>query len=67
MFSYRYSYMKMNDLQQGSDKISRQEVLQNYMMAPLKMHMQMHMFGAMYVESAMSLPLRPLLAWFLKK
>lgn len=48
MFSYRYSYMKMNDLQQGSDKISRQEVLQNYMMAPLKMHMQMHMFGAMY-------------------
>jgi hypothetical protein len=48
MLSYRFSYMKMQDLNQGSDKISKQEVLQNFMATPLKMHMKMHMFGAMY-------------------
>ncbi|MAF31667.1 MAG: hypothetical protein CMF60_05630 [Magnetococcales bacterium] len=48
MFSYRYMRMEMKGLQAGNDKISNQQAYNaGYMVAPLKMTSDMHMFGAM--------------------
>ena len=48
MLSYSYMRMAMNDMQQGGKKISSADVFANgYMMSPLEMTMDMHMFGVM--------------------
>lgn len=51
MFSYRYMYMNMEDLKQGSDDASFNDALTNYMVTPTQMPMNMHMLGAMYAPS----------------
>ncbi|MGM0421702.1 MAG: transporter [Pseudomonadota bacterium] len=48
MTAYRYSGMQMKDHRNGTRNISTDEVLDDFMVAPLKMNMDMHMFGAMY-------------------
>lgn len=48
MFSYRFMHMTMSGLQQGNHSVSTGTVLQDFMMAPLKMDMDMHMLGMMY-------------------
>ncbi len=48
MLSYRYMYMRMKGNKVGTDSISNQEVLEQFMVTPTDMDMQMHMFGAMY-------------------
>ncbi|MBS9462460.1 transporter [Flagellimonas sp. 389] len=51
MFSYRYMYMNMDELKQGSDNASFDNALADYMVTPTKMPMNMHMLGAMYAPS----------------
>ncbi|MEM8847301.1 MAG: transporter [Bacteroidota bacterium] len=51
MFSYRYMYMNMEDLKQGSDDASFDNALENYMVTPTEMPMNMHMVGAMFAPS----------------
>ena len=48
MFSYRYMHMDMEGNRDGTSRLSRSDVLSDYMIAPLKMDMDMHMLGAMY-------------------
>ena len=52
MFSYRFMNMNMSGLLNGSNTISNDEAHNaGYMVTPLKMPMQMHMFGLMYAPS----------------
>lgn len=51
MFSYRYMYMNMEDLNRGSENTSFADALTQYMVTPTSMPMQMHMLGAMYAPS----------------
>lgn len=51
MFSYRYMYMNMEDLKQGSDDASFDDAFTDYMITPTAMPMNMHMIGAMYAPS----------------
>jgi hypothetical protein len=51
MFSYRYMYMNMEDLKQGSDDATFQDALDQTMATPTRMPMNMHMLGAMYAPS----------------
>jgi len=51
MFSYRYMYMNMDELKQGSDDASFDDALANYMVTPTSMPMNMHMLGAMFAPS----------------
>ena len=48
MLMYRYMYMDMEGNRDGTDGVSTDEVLKDYMVAPKSMPMQMHMLGAMY-------------------
>ena len=48
MAMYRYMYMDMEGNRDGTDRLSTGEVLGDYMVAPEKMTVQMHMFGLMY-------------------
>ncbi len=48
MFSYRYMFMSMDGNRDGTNSLSDSEVLQDFMVTPVDMTMQMHMFGAMY-------------------
>ncbi len=58
MFSYRYMNMDMDGNRDGSDRLSAQAVLNGpdgvragtdgFIVTPLRMTMEMHMFGAMY-------------------
>lgn len=48
MVSYRYSNMKMDGNRDGTGTVTTDAVHQNFMVAPLDMTMQMHMFGLMY-------------------
>jgi hypothetical protein len=48
MFSYRYMRMRMNGLRDGDDGVSSSHVLNDFLVAPLSMDMEMHMFGMMY-------------------
>ncbi len=48
MFSYRYMRMEMDGNRDGTDRVSTDEVLADYMIAPESMTMEMHMRGAMY-------------------
>ncbi|WP_251358145.1 transporter [Kangiella sp. TOML190] len=51
MLSYRFMDMKMSDNYIDSDDVSSQDVLEDYMVAPLEMTMRMHMLGVMYAPS----------------
>jgi hypothetical protein len=51
MVSLRYMYMSMDGNRDGSSKISNDDILANYMVAPQSMGMQMYMLGAMYAPS----------------
>ena len=51
MFSYRYMYMNMEDLKQGSDDATFEDALAQTMVTPTEMPMNMHMLGAMYAPS----------------
>lgn len=51
MLSYKYMYMSMDGMRDGTRGVSTREVLEDYMMAPTKMDMQMHMFGIMYAPT----------------
>lgn len=51
MFSYRFMPMWMNGSIQSTDDISNQAIYQNFMVAPQKMNMNMHMLGVMYAPS----------------
>ena len=51
MFSYRYMFMNMDGNRDGTNSISDSQVLQDFMVAPTEMTMEMHMFGAMYAVS----------------
>lgn len=48
MLSFKYTHMKMDGNRDGTDRVSTSSVLANYMVAPLRMDMDMLMFGAMY-------------------
>lgn len=48
MLSYRYMRMEMKDNRQFSNDQSLTQVAVNYMVAPLTMQMDMHMFGGMF-------------------
>ena len=52
MFSYRYMYMHMEDLKQGSDDASFENALGQTMATPTRMPMNMHMLGAMFAPSS---------------
>ena len=51
MLSYRYMHMDMSGNRKGSDSLTAAEVLSDFVVTPLKMDMDMHMFGAMYAPS----------------
>lgn len=51
MFSYRYMPMWMDGNLQSTDDISNEDIYQNFMVAPQKMQMNMHMLGVMYAPS----------------
>ena len=48
MTSYRYSRMDMKGNRDGTSNQTAAQVHNNFMVAPLEMDMQMHMFGLMY-------------------
>jgi len=48
MLSYRYMRMGMNGLRDDDEGISRSKVLQDFMVTPTSMDMEMHMFGGMH-------------------
>ena len=48
MLSYRFMVMDMQGLQSGTTSIETADVLEDFMMAPTTMQMQMHGFGAMF-------------------
>ena len=48
MFAYRYARMDMDGNRDGTRSVSRAQIHQDFMLAPLKMTMEMHMFGGMY-------------------
>lgn len=51
MFSYRVMRMEMDGNRDGTSRQSTSDVLNRFMVAPLKMDMDMHMLGAMYAPS----------------
>ena len=51
MFSYRYMDMSMDGLRRGTNDLTTPEALQDFMLVPVNMDMQMHMFGIMYAPT----------------
>lgn len=51
MFSYRFMYMNMENLKQGTEEVDFDNALANYMVTPTKMPMKMHMLGFMYAPT----------------
>jgi len=51
MLSYRYMRMKMDGNRVGGDRVGNEAVLDDFMVAPTEMTMEMHMFGAMYAPA----------------
>ena len=51
MFSYRLMTMGMEGARSGTKDMGSGSIHQNYMVAPKKMNMQMHMLGMMYAYS----------------
>jgi hypothetical protein len=52
MLSYRYMRMDMGGNKVGSKSISTADTLQQFMVSPTNMEMDMHMLGAMYGVSS---------------
>ena len=48
MFTYRYIYMYMDQMRNGTDNLSINNVLKDFAVTPKNMTTQMHMFSAMY-------------------
>ncbi len=48
MLSYKYMYMYMDGMQDDGRKLTNNDVLSQNPVTPLRMHMSMHMLGAMY-------------------
>ena len=48
MASYRFMQMGMGGVSSQGNEVSSDQLLMKYMMAPVQMHMQMHMLGVMY-------------------
>jgi len=51
MVGYRFMYMGMNGNREGERQVSNAEVLEDYMVAPTSMSMEMHMGSVMYAPS----------------
>ncbi|MGB3695463.1 MAG: hypothetical protein WA865_20565 [Spirulinaceae cyanobacterium] len=51
MLSYRYMFMEMDGNRDGTNDLTDSEVLQNFMVTPKRMTMEMHMIGAMYAPT----------------
>ncbi|MCX2743588.1 hypothetical protein OO013_06915 [Mangrovivirga sp. M17] len=51
MFGYRFGIMEMDQLNQDSESISSEEVLEDYMVSPISSNANMHTFGVMYAPS----------------
>ncbi|MBL4836366.1 MAG: hypothetical protein JKY34_02210 [Kordiimonadaceae bacterium] len=51
MVGYTYMLMPMEGMASGTQKLSNADVLQNYMVTPTSMDMQMHMFHVMYAPT----------------
>jgi len=51
MASYRFGYMRMKGNRDGTRRLSKNEVLEDYPVAPSDMDMWMHMFGLMYAPT----------------
>ncbi len=51
MLSYRYMFMDMRENRSGTSSQGRGDVLNAFMVAPLDMTMEMHMFGGMYAPT----------------
>jgi len=51
MFSYRYMHMSMDGNKNGNNDVSVAEVLNDYLVSPIEMEMDMHMFGLMYAPT----------------
>jgi hypothetical protein len=51
MLSYRFMRMQMDGNRTGTEAVSTEEVLDDFMVAPLSMPMTMHMVGLMYAPA----------------
>lgn len=51
MASYRYMYMRMEENYDGSSTVSDASVLNDFIVTPTDMEMQMHMFSLMYAPT----------------
>jgi len=51
MFTYKYMYMNMDGMRIGTNGVSSQRVLEDFMVTPTDMDMQMHMFGGMWAPT----------------
>lgn len=51
MFSYRFMRMSMDGNRIGTESVDTDRVLEDFMVAPLDMPMNMHMLGAMYAPT----------------
>lgn len=51
MLSYRYMFMDMEDNRDGTSRVSTEEIHEDFMVAPERMRMEMHMLGAMYAPT----------------
>jgi len=51
MAAYRYKRMEMSGIQDGTECISRADVLSRYMMAPVEMSREMHAVGMMWAPT----------------
>lgn len=51
MLSYRYRFMSMDGNRDGTDNLSTDDVLDDFMVTPEDMSMEMHMFGVMYAPT----------------
>ena len=51
MLSYQFMSMRMEGNRDGTERVSSQDVLQQFMVAPTRMSMNMHMLNVMYAPS----------------
>jgi hypothetical protein len=51
MFSYRYMFMTMDGNRDGNNRVDTSDVLNDFMVSPTDMDMQMHMLGVMHAPS----------------
>jgi hypothetical protein len=51
MIGYTYMFMEMNGNRTGTERVSKNQVLNNFLVSPLRMSMQMHMLMSMYAPS----------------